>query len=246
MRIATLACVPGGNADAAFSFVAPAAGNDVIVHVSHPTATASVGMQLQRPCGGAAVGACVGPGMGRTGNSYWQRYQGLMAGQTHAIVASTSATTGILSASYLTIPTQAPVTVMGSPVCMSAQTIPAAGGVFRGNNTASTLRVGGMGGLTTSCGMCGPGGRTAVYRLTLAARRRVIATMTGGFDTFLWINAGATCPGTNVMGACSDDAVGLTSQIDTTLDAGSYWVMASGCGTGSAGDYTLDVLTLAP
>ena len=92
-----------------------------------------------------------------------------------------------------------------------------------------------MGGLTTSCGMCGPGGRTAVYRLTLTERRHVIASLSGGFDTFLWINSGATCPGTNVMGACNDDAVGLTSQIDATLAAGTYWVMASGCGNGAAG-----------
>ncbi len=221
----------------------------MLVHVAH-SGTSNIAMQLQQPCGGMNVGACVGAAaraaLRRASNSFWQRYQGLMAGQTHAIVASTSATTGLLSASYLTIPTQAPVTVMGTPTCMRPQVIPAAGGVFRGNNTASTLRVGGMGGLATSCGMCGPGGRTAVYRLTLTERRHVIASLSGGFDTFLWINSGATCPGTNVMGACNDDAVGLTSQIDATLAAGTYWVMASGCGNGAAGDYTLDVVTLAP
>lgn len=119
--------------------------------------------------------------------------------------------------------------------------------MFRGNNTASTLRVGGMGGAHHLVRHVRPRRATAVcHRLTLTERRQVIASLSVASTRSSGSNSGATCPGTNVMGACNDDAVGLTSQIDATLAAGTYWVMASGCGNGAAGDYTLDVVTLAP
>ena len=242
---AALACVPRVTGDGAFTFVGPAAGSDVLVNVV--SSAGNAGVQLQTPCGGMAVGACVG-----AGRSVWTRYTGLRAGTTYAVIAGTDATTGTLSASYRTVPTAAPMAVTNNVSCMSARTIAAAGGVYTGSTSASMTRTGGFGTMTlrptcaaTQC----LGARTVFYRLDLTERRRVIATMTGttmGFDTLLFIQSGTTCPGAALMNACNDDTIGTNAQIDTTLDRGTYWVMASGCGFNAAGNYSLDVAVVAP
>jgi hypothetical protein len=243
---AMVACQTGIVGDAAWAFAAPAAGNDVLVNVA--ASNGNVGFQVQRPCGGTNVGACVG-----SAASIWQRYTGLTPGAAHAIVAATNATTGTVTATYRTVPTPTSAMVTSNNTCMTAQNVPAAGGIFRGSTAMSNVRTGpGAGGtipLPTGCAATTClGARTVFYRLALTARSRVVATMTGqmGFDTLLFIRGGTTCPGDNVMNACNDDRIGLNSQVDTTLNPGTYWVLASGCGATQQGSYTLDVAVLPP
>ncbi|MFO0602549.1 MAG: hypothetical protein U0324_05205 [Polyangiales bacterium] len=243
---APLACQTGVTADGAWTFAAPAAGNDVLVNVA--SSNGNVGFQLQRPCGGTNVGACVG-----SAPSIWQRYTGLTAGATHAVVAGTNAGTGAVSVLYRTVPTPTTAMVTNNNACMTAQNVPATGGIFRGSTAMSNTRTGtgAAGTLALPMGCANAtclGARTVFYRLALTARSRVVATMTGemNFDTLLFIRGGATCPGDNVAGACNDDRVGLNSQVDTTLNPGTYWILASGCGVAQQGNYTLDVAVLPP
>lgn len=243
---AAIACQTGVIGDAAWAFAAPAAGNDVLVNVS--ASNGNVGFQLQRPCGGTNVGACVG-----SAPSLWQRYTGLTPGAGHAVVAATNATTGTITALYRTVPTPTAATVTNNNTCMVAQNIPAAGGVFRGSTAMSNVRTGpGAGGtipLPMGCANTAClGARTVFYRLVLTARSRVVATMDGatGFDALVFIRGGATCPGDNVANACNDDRIGTDAQVDATLNPGTYWVLASGCGITQAGNYTLDVAVLPP
>ncbi|MFO0629938.1 MAG: hypothetical protein U0325_30505 [Polyangiales bacterium] len=53
-------------------------------------------------------------------------------------------------------------------------------------------------------------------------------------------------PGHRRDGACNDDRLGTDSQIDATLDAGTHWIHAAGCGADQSGEYTLDVMVVAP
>jgi hypothetical protein len=241
-----LSCQMGVTADAAWSFTSPAAGNDVLVNVA--ASNGNVGFVVQRPCAGAAVGTCVG-----SAPSLWQRYTGLTPGVAHAIVGGTNATMGTLTATYRTVPTPTAAMVTNNNTCMTAQMIPATGGIFRGSTAMSNLRTGSGAGGTLGLPMgCASnaclGSRTVVYRFALTARSRVVASLTGamGFDPLLFIRSGTTCPGDNVMGACNDDRIGFNSQVDTTLNPGTYWVMASGCGAMQQGNYSLDVAVLPP
>jgi hypothetical protein len=243
---APLACQAGVTGDGSWTFPAPAVGNDVLVNVA--ATNGNVAFQVQRPCGFTNVGGCVGGAP-----SIWQRYSGLMPGVTHAVVAGSNATSGSLSVLYRTVPTPTAAMAAGNNTCMNAQTIAPTGGIFRGTTAMSNVRTGpaGAGGIPIPgdcmAGAC-VGARTVFYRLALTERRRVIATMTGemNFDPLLFIRSGNTCPGDTVPNACNDDRIGRNSQVDTTLNAGTYWVLASGCGFAQQGNYTLDVAVLPP
>jgi hypothetical protein len=52
--------------------------------------------------------------------------------------------------------------------------------------------------------------------------------------------------GRPVANGCNDDTVAQASQVDVTLDAGTYFVVVQGCGLGRGGDYTLDVAVVPP
>jgi hypothetical protein len=57
-----LACRRTANVDGVFSFVAPPAGQDVILNVRNTdTDPRNTAVQLQSTCGGTAVGPSVGP-----------------------------------------------------------------------------------------------------------------------------------------------------------------------------------------
>jgi hypothetical protein len=240
--ITTLACAPAHVGDGAFAFTAPAIGNDVLVNVT--TSSGRFGVQLQRPCGGTNVGACVGANDGT--RSIWQRYTGLSAAQPHAIVVGTNAASGTMTARYLTVPTPSTTMVGNNFSCMNPQVIRAPGGIFRGSNSVSGTRTGSTMALRPGCIPIGClGGRAVFYRLELTTPQRVIATATG-FDTTLWIATGTNCPGTTNPMACNDDRLGMAAQIDVTLNAGTYWLVLSGCGPMAEGTYTLDVATVAP
>ena len=96
---------------------------------------------------------------------------------------------------------------------------------------------------TTGC-TASAGGRDVFYRLQLAARSEVSLVLAAAFDTLLYLRAG-TCTGTQV--ACNDaPSTGTTgSSVQTTLDAGLYYVVVDGRNAAAFGPFTLTT-TIVP
>ena len=81
-----------------------------------------------------------------------------------------------------------------------------------------------------------------MFRYRVDRMQRVSFSLDGSsFDTLMWLTSGSTCPGTNVPGACNDDAIGVASAFDVTLAPGDYYLFVGGFGSGSRGNYTLTV-----
>ncbi len=85
-----------------------------------------------------------------------------------------------------------------------------------------------------------------VYRLTLPRRQIVRASLeTPDYDGALYILR--NCGDATSEIACNDDEQdNRHSLIETTLDAGTYYVVVDGFRTGNAGPFTLDVQTSNP
>ncbi len=242
----TMTCDPAARGDAAFTFTAPATGNDVIVNVQDAVALASVSMQLQSPCGGAAVGPCIGPPQFTSQPRAWRRYPGLTAGTTYTVVGASNVSAGAVGARYYVVPAATPAAVTGNDRCAAARVIPEAGGVFTGSTTGLTDDVT----FPLAC-LCFGGHPDVVYTITLTARRRLVASTLGSaLDTGVIVQQGAACPGAPVANACSNDAHGSASEVDVVLDPGTYYIVLKGCsglgGMPTSGTYALDVVTLPP
>ena len=86
-----------------------------------------------------------------------------------------------------------------------------------------------------------------VYRLTLRRRQIVRATMESDYDGALHIRRDCADQSTEIM--CNDDLAegdNRHSLLETTLDAGTYFVIVDGFAAGNAGTFTLDVETSNP
>ena len=82
--------------------------------------------------------------------------------------------------------------------------------------------------------------------LDLAQKQRVVFDMMGSvYTTILDVRNGATCPSTEVPGACFAGFGAGKSFVDVTLDAGTYWVQVDGYG-GDRGLWNLDMRVLPP
>ncbi len=254
-------CFAASTADGNFSFNAPA-GQDVLVEASSGTNLSA--LELQSPCRMNSMGCIATTVPGRA----WQRYSGLTAGQSYSVHAGTNASTAAMmtpinmGVRFRAIPPLPTAAVMGNESCapMSARTIPAGGGVFTGNTAmmnADTAAPAGGGG--ASCNGCNTlAGRDAVYQITLAARTRVLAKLTGAaanFDPVIYVRQGGTCNAGNSFGSapilfCSDDYYGQNAAFDRVLDPGTYHFFVDDCapfmGGGGArgGAYSLEVITL--
>ncbi len=138
----------------------------------------------------------------------------------------------------LTLDAAAPVTpvmVTDNDTCSTMTSIPSGGGVYTGNTSMMRHDY------TPPCST-GSTSEDVVFRYRVDRRQRVnFSTEGSAFDTLLWLTQGATCPGTNVPGACNDDAIGVASAFDVTLDPGDYYVFVGGFGSGSRGNYVLTV-----
>jgi hypothetical protein len=239
---AMFTCHANVTADGVFSFRAPPAGNDVLVNVTTPMGS-TAGLLVQRPCGGATVGACVGRGTNAGTNNVWQRYRGLTAGETYSLVAGSTTNMGNVTARYLAVPTALAQTVTTNTTCANARTVPNNQTLF----TGTTAAAGGAPMAAPCGGVACAGGRRAYYRFDLMTRRRVVLhTVGSSFDTVVAIQSGTTCPGTPVTNACNDDAIGTASLVDVTLNPGTYWILVAGCGLNVGGNYTLDVAVINP
>ncbi len=167
-----------------------------------------------------------------------QRIRNLAAG-TYYVIAEAGTPSGFNISVNATTPPTIPVDVFGNEACATAFPIPATGGLFHGNTTTMLPDLGG-----TICGG-GAASNDAVFQLTLAARSRVVASTEGSsFDTVLHVHRTACTAGGELF--CDDDGgEGATSLIDQMLDPGTYFIVVDGFGSGSAGEYFLEV-TVTP
>lgn len=244
---APLACIGRQRNAAVFSLTTPAEPADVVVNVAAPGRGDEAAMWLRPGCGADPVGSCVGAPATSAPNA-WARYRDLRPGTTYVLDAATSAVSGTLTARWYRVPATTETAVPGTPDCATAHAIPEAGGTFTGVTTGATATVASSRCLNASTGNCNDT-RGAWYRLTLAARRRVVATLVGrDFDALLVIQGGEACPGSALPsgGACSLGRSGADASLEQVLDAGTYWVFVGGCGAAQAGRYRLDVMALPP
>jgi hypothetical protein len=165
----------------------------------------------------------------------------LPAGDYKVVVADETGQTAQLN--VLTRPTVAPTSVTGSDTCASTATIPATGGFFTGDTSSMTAA------FNAGCDAPGiplGGAKDQILRLDLAQKQRVVFDMSGStYTTILDVRQGATCPGTEVTGACFVGFTSGRSFLDLTLDAGTYWIQIDGY-AGDAGPWNLDVRVLTP
>ncbi len=177
-----------------------------------------------------------------TGDPARARLRGLGAG-TYYVIAESSSGSGYTLRLDTTTPPSVTVPVTGNEACATAYDIPATGGVFTGSTTGMANDY-----TTSAASVCGSGAASpdAAFRLTLAARRRVVLSTEGSaYDTVLHVHRDACVSGAELY--CDDDGgAGATSLLDRVLDAGTYYVIVDGFGTASSGSYVLDVLVTDP
>jgi hypothetical protein len=133
--------------------------------------------------------------------------------------------------------------VLFADTCEDAVSIPAEGGLLRGN----TSNVGADFG--AGCDQAGgppTGGPDQMLRLELPAKKRVVFDMRGSaYRTLLDVRRGPSCPGTEMVGACTVGYYDQRSFLDLVLEPGTYWVQVDGF-YGESGAWTLDVFTADP
>ena len=94
---------------------------------------------------------------------------------------------------------------------------------------------------------CADGARSndRVYRLQLRRRSRVRVSATQQYDGAIYIRRDCVDATTEV--ACNDDAVdNRHSQVETVLDAGTYYVFVDGFSQANQGSFTMDVEVTRP
>lgn len=170
-----------------------------------------------------------------TGRPTRSRIRNLAAG-VYSLVVEASRGTGYTISAEASTPPTIPVDVSGNDNCDSAFTLPAGGGLFRGDTTTMLPDV-----MGTLCG----GGATAndaVFELELTTRSHVVASTEGSsFDTVLHIHQTMCTDGGELY--CDDDGgEGSTSLIDQMLDPGTYFIVVDGFGSLASGEYFLEVM----
>lgn len=164
----------------------------------------------------------------------------LAAGSYRAVIADEKGLSTELMA--LVRPTVPPTTVT-SDGCVNPQTIPETGGFFTGDTTNATAD------FNAGCDSPGQpigGAKDHLMRFVLTQKRRVVFDMSGSANTtVLSVRKGEPCPGVEVPNTCNAGTGPNRSFLDTTLDAGTYWVQIDGY-AGSAGPWNLDVRVLPP
>lgn len=101
----------------------------------------------------------------------------------------------------------------------------------------------GMGNYYNPIAPCAPtASPEVVYRFEPSLTMPYTISLLGSsYDTYLYVNTAGACPGALQL-ACNDDFGGLQSQVSLTLSAGqTYFIIVDGYGTGSFGDYVLNI-----
>lgn len=166
-----------------------------------------------------------------------QRFRDIAPGTYFVIVESSRAGTFAIT---VTDSAPTPTTVVsGNDGCDTAYVVPATGGFFTGNTAAMTNDY-----TTAVCG-ANAGSRDVAFQIDLTSRQRVVASTEGSsFDTVIYMMSPTCLSGFDMF--CSDDAGGVWSLIDQTLDPGTYYLAVDGYGTASAGAYALEVQITDP
>jgi hypothetical protein len=140
-----------------------------------------------------------------------------------------------------TSPPSTPMPVTGNDSCGGAINIPMTGGLFSGSTITSLNDY-----TATTCGGMATS-PDATFRLDLTRRSLVTATTDGSsFDTVLYYFTGS-CHAGGGETACDDDSgSGSTSLLSRVLEAGTYFFIVDGFGTGTSGDYVFEVLISDP
>ncbi|HEY1956203.1 MAG TPA: putative metal-binding motif-containing protein [Polyangiaceae bacterium] len=127
--------------------------------------------------------------------------------------------------------------------CFNVVDIPSTGGFFYGDTTGMTAD------FDESCdygGVSAGGASDQILRLVLAQSQRVVLDMNGStYSTILSLRQGATCPGTELVGACNFAFSGPRSFLDEELTAGTYYIVIDGYDL-AKGPWDLDVRVIAP
>jgi hypothetical protein len=155
-------------------------------------------------------------------------YRGLAAG-TYYFVVQTTSTFGTMTAN---LDVRAPTPIPMNDRCPGiALTSPS-------TRTDTTVGFGSEVNLT-ACG-AGTGAPDAFYSFTLAARSRVIVNLSRGSGGTIHSALQSTCGATTTI-LCGTSA-GTTSNITTTLDPGTYYIVVEPPSSAEA-DFTLDFVT---
>ncbi|MEZ4410494.1 MAG: putative metal-binding motif-containing protein [Polyangiales bacterium] len=137
-------------------------------------------------------------------------------------------------------PSVAPTPVMANDACETAAMIPSGGGFYTGT-TAGLRRD-----YTAPC-ISGASSEDAVFRYRANERQRVLVSTEGSsFNTVAWMTTADRCPGSNLPGACNDDAIVSASAFDVVVDPGDYYLFVAGINSTEGGAYTLTVTTSSP
>ncbi len=172
-----------------------------------------------------------------SGSPATTRLRALPAGDYYVVVESYRASGYSLQ---LDVSPPTPVTdVSGNDTCASAFVVPSGGGFFRGDTSGLADDYGG------SCGGSATSPDVA-FQVELAERKRLVARTDGsGFDTVLTLHRGAC--GEATERECDDDGgEGTASMIDRVLEPGTWFVVVDGFGSGSSGEYLLEVTLADP
>jgi hypothetical protein len=124
--------------------------------------------------------------------------------------------------------------------CMAAISLPFPTATRPTVATGSTT-----GGANDFSGTCGAGtSPDHVYSLVVPAASRLrFSTAGSGFDTVLSL-FNSPC-GTGTLVQCNDDAIGVQSQFEAMVPAGTYFVVVDGFSSGRQGAYTLTISQVA-
>lgn len=127
--------------------------------------------------------------------------------------------------------------------CQQAIQIPAEGGFFQGNtaNASADYDAG------CDYGVQPPGGGAdQMLKLSLSTPKRVVFDMQGSaYATLLNVRKGPSCPGAELVQACSVGYSEARSYLDLELEAGDYFVQIDGYNRAS-GPWFLDVFVTEP
>jgi len=111
-------------------------------------------------------------------------------------------------------------------------------------HTENGTTAGGQDRFHASCAE-GTSSNDVMYRLRLRRRSTVRVSMSSDYDGALYMRRDCTDPATELV--CNDDqGDNRHSQIDTTLDAGTYFVFVDGFRGGNQGSFSLDVQVSRP
>ncbi|MBK8173248.1 MAG: putative metal-binding motif-containing protein [Sandaracinaceae bacterium] len=173
-----------------------------------------------------------------SGSPSRSRLRSLGAGTYYVVVESYGGSSFQISVDATDPTPLTPAT--GNDICGTAVTIPETGGFYSGDTSGLNNDY------TGSCGSSAES-KDAAFVLVLTSSKHVVASTTGSaFDSVLLLQS-APC-GTGREIECDDDDAGEggDSLIERTLEAGTYYFIVDGFGTGNAGAYFLEVVVTDP